>query len=148
MESLFQPMLPQLHSFLPPQRAIWALGLLVALGLILLQPPGAQAKDASKGPQVCALRWGMNHDLGYCGRVLRNDGELRHVKLESVRRSYVGFGWSNACSGWQHLGSLKVGQTLIVHRDCLDRKPGLLRNWRDTTVLIQSVAGVALLLLG
>ena len=90
----------------------------------------------------------MNHDLGYCGRILRKQGELRHVKLDEVRRSYIGFGWSNACSDWQHLGSLKVGQTIVVHHDCLDRKPGLLRNWRDTTVLIQSVAGMALLLLG
>lgn len=127
--------------------APFGLALLLAFGLITALPSLANAKGPS-GLRVCALRWGMNHDLGYCGHILRKQGELRHVKLDEVHRSYIGFGWSNACSGWHHLGNLKVGQTIVVHRDCLDRKPGLLRNWRDTTVLIQSVAGMALLLLG
>ncbi len=108
----------------------------------------AQANELQTELRVCALRWGMNHDLGYCGQIVAQDQELRSVKLDRVFVSNFGFGWKNACSAWLHLGQLKPGATITVHKDCLDRKPGLLSNWRDTTVLIQGVAGVALLLLG
>lgn len=134
------------------QQTVLPSTLLAALALsllsLLLAAAPAQADQAQPGLKVCALRWGMNHDLGYCGHVVGQDQELRRVKLGQVFVSHFGFGWRNACSGWQHLGQLETGEIITVHKDCLDRKPGLLSNWRDTAGLLQGVAGVALLLLG
>ncbi len=134
------------------KRPLLAIGPALLVGLVWAAtsfvPAPALARDDQAGLQVCALRWGMNHDLGYCGQVIGEDKEMRRVKLEQVFVSHFGFGWKNACSAWQHLGQLEPGETITVHKDCLDRKPGLLSNWRDATVLIQGVAGVALLLLG
>lgn len=82
--------------------------------LILL----SNTASALVGEPVCVLRWGFNHDRGYCGVVQELEGRTAKIKVVTSKAPSWG-GIGNKCSEGYKISSLYRGKELWIPISCI-----------------------------
>ncbi len=80
---------------------------------------------------ICAFKWGLNLDLGYCGWMSGNDLDERYVKIvidNVTPPSEYQLGRANVCSDQKDLSNLSRGMRIEVPATCLMNKFSV-TNW-------------------